>query len=144
MEGIKMILTAALIYGIVFILVGILGYVPGVTTPDGMLLGMFHVNSAHNTVHILSGLFALGCYSYGVGASRIYFRVFGIIYALVAIMGFFVPHGLLLGLITNNPADTWLHVVIALVALYFGFVAETSEVEVRRTAPLREASSHQY
>ncbi len=143
MEKKKMILTAALVYGIMFILIGILGYVPGVTTPEGMLFGLFHVNSAHNMVHILSGIVALACWSYGVGGSRTYFRVFGIIYALVAIMGFFVPHGLILGLITNNPADTWLHVLIAFVALYFGFVHETSEIEMGRT-PLREASSHQY
>ena len=139
-----MILTAALIYGIVFIIIGVLGYVPGVTTADGMLLGLFHVNSGHNIVHMMSGLIALACYSYGVGASRMYFRLFGVLYAIVAILGFFVPHGMILGFMANNPADNWLHLFIALVAMYFGFVAETSEVEERRAGTLREASSHQY
>jgi hypothetical protein len=61
------------------------------------------------------------------GASRIYFRVFGVIYGLVAVMGFMVGDGMLLGLISNNTADTWLHVAIAAVSLLFGFMPASSE-----------------
>jgi hypothetical protein len=50
-----MIKTAALVFRIVFLLIGILGFVPGVA-PDEMLLGIFHVNVAHNAVHIASGI----------------------------------------------------------------------------------------
>src|SRR5688500_8295388 len=41
--------NAALLFGVVFLIVGILGFVPGVTTNE-MLLGIFHVNAAHNVV----------------------------------------------------------------------------------------------
>jgi hypothetical protein len=53
-----MIKSAAILFGIVFLAVGILGFVPGVTTNE-MLLGTFHVNAAHNVVHIASGIIFL-------------------------------------------------------------------------------------
>ena len=59
----------------------------------------------------------------GFEASRTYFRSFGIVYALVAVLGFYYGDQPLLGLIANNSADTWLHVVIAVVSLYLGFGA---------------------
>jgi hypothetical protein len=116
-----MLKTAAIIFGIVFLLVGVLGFVPGSTTGE-MPLGIFHVNAVHNIVHVLSGAVALISGLMSTAAARMYFRVFGIVYALVAILGFLIGNGLLLGLISNNMADTWLHVVIALVALALGFV----------------------
>ena len=119
-----MLKTAAIIFGIVFLLVGVLGFVPGITTTGQMLLGIFHVNAVHNIVHLLSGAVALIAGLTSTAAARMYFRVFGIVYALVAILGFFIGNGLLLGLISNNMADTWLHVLIALVALALGFVVQ--------------------
>src|SRR2546421_1905171 len=116
-----MVKTMAVLFGVVFLLVGILGFVPAVTK-DQMLLGIFHVNAAHNAVHLLSGAVALFAGMTSAGASRTYFRVFGVIYGVVAVMGFFVGDGMLLGLISNNTADTWLHVVIAAVSLLLGFM----------------------
>ena len=55
-----MVKTMAVLFGVVFLLVGILGFVPAVTK-DEMLLGIFHVNTAHNAVHLLSGVVALLC-----------------------------------------------------------------------------------
>lgn len=112
--------AAAVIFGIVFLLVGILGFVPG-AAPHQMLLGIFHVNAAHNVVHLLSGGIALACGLAGVAASRLYFRIFGIVYGLVAVLGFVQGDTLLLGLISNNRADAWLHVAIAIASLLLGF-----------------------
>jgi|SRR5688572_1717085 len=121
-----MIKTAAVLFGIVFILIGILGFVPGITDNE-MLLGIFHVNAAHNVVHLLSGAAALFAGMTSTGAARIYFRVFGVIYGLVAVIGFMVGDGMLLGLISNNTANTWLHVGIASVSLLLGFMPARSE-----------------
>ena len=120
-----MLKTFANLFGIVFLLVGILGFVPGITN-DQMLLGIFHVNAAHNVVHLLSGAIALWAGMTSTAYARTYFRVFGIIYALVALLGFFVGNGMLLGLISNNMADTCLHVVIAVAALVLGFAVKDS------------------
>jgi hypothetical protein len=57
-----------------------------------------------------------------------YFRIFGLVYAAVAIMGFLKPGDtMLLGLISNNTADTWLHVGIAAVSLLLGFMPAKAE-----------------
>jgi uncharacterized protein DUF4383 len=120
-----MVKTLGMLFGIVFLAVGILGFVPGVTTtgPDGMpmLLGIFHVNTAHSIVHIASGAVFLIASMSGAGAARLWFQLFGIIYAIVAVLGFMNPSGPLLGMISNNPATTWLHVVLAAAMLLIGF-----------------------
>jgi hypothetical protein len=118
-----MVKAAAIIFGIVFLAVGILGFVPGVTTND-MLLGIFMVNAAHSVVHVASGVIFLIAGMAGPGASRTWFRIFGVVYAVVAILGFMTPSGMLLGLISNNMAVTWLHVILAVAMLFFGFVAK--------------------
>ena len=121
-----MVKTAAVLFGVVFLLVGILGFVPAVTK-DEMLLGIFHVNAAHNVVHLLSGAVALFAGMTSMGAARMYFRIFGLVYGVVAVMGFFVGDGMLLGLISNNTAVTWLHVGIAAISLLLGFMPASSE-----------------
>ena len=123
-----MIKSAAVLFGIVFILIGILGFVPGVTD-NHMLLGIFHVNAAHNVVHLLSGAAALFAGMTSTGASRMYFRIFGVVYGLVAILGLMNmgQHTMLLGLISNNDADTFLHIGIAAVSLLLGFIPASSE-----------------
>jgi len=113
--------TAALAFGAVFLLVGILGFVPA-AAPKEMLLGIFHVNAAHNVVHLLSGAVALICGLTSTRASRLYFRIFGAVYLLVAILGLIQGEGNLLGMISNNMADVWLHFAIAIVSLILGFV----------------------
>jgi hypothetical protein len=123
-----MIKTAAVLFGIVFILIGILGFVPGITNNE-MLLGIFHVNAAHNVVHLLSGAVALFAGMTSFGASRMYFRIFGVVYGLVAILGLMNmgQHTMLLGLISNNDADTFLHIGIAAVSLLLGFMPAKAE-----------------
>ena len=114
-----------MLFGIVFLAIGILGFVPGVTTTgaDGMpmLLNIFMVNTAHSVVHIASGVVFLLASMSGAGAARLWFQIFGAVYAVVAVLGFMTPNGMLLGLISNNPADTWLHVVLGVAMLAIGF-----------------------
>ncbi|PYL55300.1 MAG: hypothetical protein DMF29_03145 [Verrucomicrobia bacterium] len=112
--------TFGMLFGIVFLAVGILGFVPGVTTND-MLLGIFMVNKVHSIVHIASGAIFLIASMAGAGAARLWFQLFGIIYAIVAVLGFMNPNGMLFGMMSNNPADTWLHVVLAVAMLGIGF-----------------------
>ncbi|HEX8012596.1 MAG TPA: DUF4383 domain-containing protein [Casimicrobiaceae bacterium] len=110
----------AVIFGIVFVAVAVLGWVPAVS-PGGKLLGIFEVNAAHNVVHLATGVLAIIVGVYDEKASRVFFQVFGVIYALVAVLGFFSGEQPLLGIVANNTADSVLHVVIAVVALYLGF-----------------------
>ena len=112
--------TFGMLFGIVFLAVGILGFVPGITKDD-MLLGIFMVNKMHSIVHIASGVVFLLASMAGAGAASLWFKIFGLVYAVVAILGFMNPNGMLLGMMSNNPADTWLHVVLAAAMLLIGF-----------------------
>jgi hypothetical protein len=125
----------ALVMGIIFLLVGVMGFVPAFVTapPDmhgvtvhanhGYLLGLFPVNLLHNLVHIAFGLGGIAAYGIGFDASRIYARTVALLYALMAIMGL-IPAAKLdtaFGLIPIHGNDVWLHALIAVAAAYFGW-----------------------
>jgi hypothetical protein len=121
-----MLKTAAIIFGIFFLVAGIGGFVPALAPQHGdgnMLFGIFMVGPVHNVVHIASGIAALICGMMGAGPARKYFQIFGIVYALVAVIGFFYGNSPILGMMEHNVADIGLHIAIAAVALYLGFMA---------------------
>lgn len=115
----SLVQKAATVFGAVFVLVGILGFIPAFT-PNGHLLGIFEVNGAHNVIHLLSGIAALLASS-SHRYSRLYFQVFGVVYGLVTLLGIFAGDNDLLGVIAHNVADIFLHLIITAAALYFGF-----------------------
>jgi hypothetical protein len=107
--------TAGMILGIVFIVVGILGFIPN---PLVSPTGLFVVNTLHNIVHLASGAVILaGVYSFGAGLGL---KIIGVVYAIVAILGLVMGGDMLFG-IAMNMADHWLHVVLAVVILLAGF-----------------------
>ena len=115
-----MLKVFAILFGLVFLIVGILGFIPDYT-PGGNLFGLFTVNAAHNIIHLASGLIALLCGFSSSSASKMFFIIFGIVYGLVALLGFYYGEGLLFKLVAINQADNWLHTGIAAVCLYLGF-----------------------
>ncbi len=123
--------TVALVVGIVFVLVGILGFIPSLVS-GGDLLGIFAVNALHSIVHLLFGI--LGIVAAYTGWPRTYNRVFGVIYLLLAVLGF-IPalssNGLLLGIVAINTSDNFLHLVIGLVLAVVGFFVADHVVGAR-------------
>jgi Domain of unknown function (DUF4383) len=109
-------------YGILFIIGGVLGFVPGVTVDD-LFLGVFKVNPLHSAMHVASGVVFLVASAFSAVAARLWFQVFGAIYAALAAMGFWVGNGLILNCITNNRNDSWGHAGLALSMLVIGFVS---------------------
>jgi hypothetical protein len=122
-------------FGVVFLLVGVFGFVPGLT-PNGHFLGIFHVNPAHNIIHLLTGAVALFCGLRSGYAAQLFFRVFGVVYGLVAILGFVMGDGYLFGLVANNAADAWLHTAIAAVSLILGFSLHEAPSALKRRAKI--------
>lgn len=116
-----MLKRAAVVAGILFIGAGILGFVPGITV-DNHLFGIFMVDTVHNFVHIISGAIALYAGRTSEHAARKFFQIFGVVYALVTLLGLFYLDRPLLGIMAHNTADVVLHAAIAAVSLYFGFV----------------------
>lgn len=126
-----MVRTFALLFGIVFLAVGVLGFFmlnpagpvhPNLTMHhyEGMLLGLFPVNLLHNVVHILFGIWGLLAYR-SVGGSIGYFRAVAVIYALLTVLGLLPQTQTLFGLVPLHGNDVWLHALLAIVAAYFGF-----------------------
>jgi hypothetical protein len=119
-----MLKPAAIIFGIFFLVAGIGGFFPALA-PEGMLFGIFMIGPVHNTIHIASGVAALFCAFSGAGAARKYFQIFGVVYLLVAVLGFYYGNEPLCGMVEHNKADIWLHIGIAAVALFLGFTGKT-------------------
>ncbi len=120
-----MLKRIAVIFGVVFVVLGIFGFIPGVTTyaPDvehGQLLGVFAVDTLHDTMYIVTGAIAVWMGLSGEFASRNYFRLFGILYAILALAGFVYRDAPVFGM-ADNVADAALHALVALFALFLGF-----------------------
>ena len=107
------------VMGVVFIAVAVWGFVTG----DHVL--MFHVNPAHNAVHLLSGLGALACGFSGPYASRLFCIIFGCVYGLVALLGF-AGVARVVELLHLNAADNWLHAAIAVLFLGVALIPKIS------------------
>lgn len=120
-----MVKKFVLALGAVFVLIGILGFIPAVT-PNDQLFYLFEVDATHNVVHLLSGIVALAAVAAGGGYVRLYAQVFGLVYGLVAVLGFLGGDGTsVLGFLHVNTADNFLHLAISLSLLYAGYMPES-------------------
>jgi len=123
--------VVALVFGMAFLLVGALGFVPGVTTrydqltfaghhSGALLFGVFMVSVLHNVVHLLYGVAGVVLARRTPGAARGYLLVGGAIYLLLWLYGLLVPDGSEANLVPVNTADNWLHLGLALSMLVLG------------------------
>jgi Domain of unknown function (DUF4383) len=132
----KLVRTAAMAVGAVFLLVGILGFVPGITTnygsmtfaghmSDAKLLGIFQVSILHNIVHLLFGVagLALGrrtrtAINYLIGG--------GVVYLVLWIYGLLVAEQSQANFVPLNTADDWLHLVLGLGMIGLGLLGRSA------------------
>jgi arginine exporter protein ArgO len=137
--------TAAMIVGAVFLLVGVLGFIPGVTTDyntmsfaghesDAKLLGIFQVSILHNLVHVLFGVWGLAA-AKSFNGSRTFFLAGGVIYLVLFIYGLVIGHDTAANFVPVNSADNWLHLILALAMLAIGLLlgrrANTADTRTR-------------
>lgn len=130
-----------LIFGIVYLLVAIAGFIPGLTTAsdvpgnnpnEGLIMGIFGTNLLHNLSHFLfAAILIVGGLSkdFTLSANRIMFVVF-----LVTVLGQFIDP-VVNGLALNTP-DLVLHLASALLTGYLGFLAHRSPVRVGSQRPM--------
>jgi hypothetical protein len=114
--------TIALIFGVVYTLVGVAGFLSPLGGTFGMtpvpLLGVFYINLVHNIVHLVIGIPGLLMAGTEESAAR-YLRVFGIILVLVAVLGFIRGiEASIHGYLPIGGSDVWLHLASGLIMLW--------------------------
>jgi hypothetical protein len=132
-----------MVVAVVFLLVGILGFIPGATTDyDGMtfaghestamLLGVFHVSILHNIVHLLFGIVGLVMARTVPGATNFLIGG-GVVYLVLWLYGLVIDHDSAANFVPVNSADNWLHLFLGVGMVGLG-VALRRTPAARRTA----------
>ncbi|ABS05602.1 DUF4383 domain-containing protein [Kineococcus radiotolerans] len=122
----------SLVVGAAFILVGVMGFIPGITTNYGdmagaghhssaMLLGIFQVSVLHNLLHLALGVLGVLA-SRATAAARMFLLVGGVAYLGLWIYGMVVPETSSANFVPLNTADDWLHLVLGLGMVLLGLV----------------------
>ena len=125
----------ALILGIIYTLVGLLGFIPGLLTIPvagnppvtfnvlyGSLFGLFPVNILHTLIHLVIGIW--GIIAYRTFESARAFSLFvGVAFGLLFLMGLIPGLETVFGLLPLQGGDIWLHLITSVAGLYFGLAA---------------------
>ena len=116
--------SVAMLVGLVFLLVGILGFIPGITSnyddlkfaghdSDAQLLGIFDTSILHNIVHLLFGVAGLAM-ARTVALARNYLVFGGAIYLVLFLYGLLVGQDSAANFVPVNTADDILHLVLGI------------------------------
>jgi hypothetical protein len=130
------------VVGAVFLLVGVLGFIPGVTTDydtmqfaghesEAMLLGLFQVSILHNIVHVLFGIAGLAM-ARTAGLARAFLVGGGIIYLVLWIYGLIVDPEATANFVPLNTADNWLHLVLGVGMVALGLLFGSRSTAARK------------
>ncbi|TXL61362.1 DUF4383 domain-containing protein [Aeromicrobium terrae] len=128
----KLARSAAAAVGVVFLLVGVLGLIPGITTDydtmtfashdsEAQLLGIFQVSILHNIVHILFGIAGLVA---ARNARDVPTFLFGAaaVYAVLTVYGIVIDKTSDANFVPLDSADNWLHLVLTVALAGLGLV----------------------
>jgi uncharacterized protein DUF4383 len=129
--GRPLICTAAAAVGAVFLLVGILGFVPGITSDYDMmefagheshaqLLGIFQVSVLHNVVHLLFGVAGLAL-ARRAETARAFLIGGGAVYLVLWVYGLVVDKNSNANFVPLDTADNWLHLLLGVGMMGIGF-----------------------
>ena len=121
---------AARLVGIVFLAVGVLGFIPGITTnydtlqfashhSEAKLLGLFQVSILHNIVHLLFGVAGL-VLARTIGGAKGYLIGGGVIYLVLFVYGLAVPMDSSANFVPLNLADDILHLALGVGMIALG------------------------
>lgn len=133
---------ASLIVGVVFLLVGIAGFIPGVTTnydtlefaghhSGAMLLGVFNVSILHNLVHLAFGIAGVAM-ARTAGGARAFLIGGGAVYLVLWIYGLLIDSTSDANFVPVNDADNWLHLVLAIGMIGLGVALGRGLTRTRR------------
>jgi len=126
----KFVRTMAGVVGAVFLLVGVLGFIPGITSnydsltfagngSDAKLLGLFEVSILHNIVHLLFGVAGLAM-AKATKSATTYLIGGGIVYLVLTVYGFVIDQTSSANFVPVNTADNWLHLLLGIGMIALG------------------------
>ena len=109
--------------GVVFLLVGVAGFIPGITTrymsmemagngSDAQLLGLFRVSVLHNVIHLLFGVAGLS-FSRTALKARNFLLYGGFVYAAFFFYGVVIEYQSRANFVPFDDADNVLHFALA-------------------------------
>ncbi|TQM01719.1 DUF4383 domain-containing protein [Pseudonocardia kunmingensis] len=121
---------AAAAVGAVFLVVAVLGFIPGATTnydqltyaghqSGALLLGLFAVSILHNLVHAVFGVAGLVLARIPAGA-RGFLLYGGLVYVVLWVYGLLIDFDSAANFVPVNTADNWLHLGLAIVMIVLG------------------------
>jgi Domain of unknown function (DUF4383) len=133
--------NTAMVVGAVFLLVGVLGFIPGITTNYGamtlaghesgaMLLGVFQVSVLHNIVHLLFGAAGIAM-ARTDRMARLFLLGGGIVYLLLWIYGLVIDMNTGANFVPFNSADNWLHLILGVGMIGLGLWLGRDAMEKR-------------
>ena len=134
--------TLAMAVSVVFLLIGVLGFIPGITTNYGelyfaehdsmaKLFGVFQVSILHNLVHLAFGVVGLAL-ARTVAGARTFLIGGGVIYAVLWIYGVAVDQNSNANFVPFNTADNWLHFLLAVGMIALGLATGRSPRQAGR------------
>ncbi|SFB06666.1 protein of unknown function [Amycolatopsis marina] len=146
--GRKPVQLFATLVGVVFLAVGVLGFIPGITSeynemgfagPDSMalLFGLFGVSVLHNLVHLLFGVLGLVAAT-TLALSRAFLMIGGGFYVLLCVYGLPIDRATDANFLPVNPADNWLHLGLGLGMIALGLLGTALE----RRSPGRDSAGY--
>jgi hypothetical protein len=123
-DAARLLRLAATVVGATFLLVGVLGFVPGITTnyddlsfaghkSGAELIGIFQVSVLHNIVHLLFGVAGLAMARQARTAAT-YLIGGGVIYLVLFVYGLIIDMKSDANFVPLNDADNWLHLVLGI------------------------------
>jgi hypothetical protein len=132
-----------MVVGALFLLVGLLGFIPGITTnydqlamaghaSEAMLFGAFQVSILHNIVHLLIGVAGVVMAKTEAG-SRNFLIWGGAVYLVLWLYGLVVPHDSAANFVPMNMADNWLHLFLGIAMVVLGVALTRDHTTRRRT-----------
>ena len=138
---------AAVLVAAAFLIVGVLGFIPGVTTDYGLLewaghhsgaklFGVFAVSGLHNVVHMGFGAAGLAM-ARTYAKARAYFLIGGLAYLALWVYGLLIDHSSPANIVPVNSADNWLHFGLGVGMLLLGVTLAGQHDPTKRRARAR-------
>jgi hypothetical protein len=124
----------ALFFGMIYVVIGIVGFIPGLhtmapasaphmdqTASYGYLFGLFPINALHNALHIVVGLAGIAAFP-RFSLARAYCILVFLLFGLLTVMGFIPQLDTAWGWVPLFSGDTWLHAATSISGAFFAFV----------------------